>query len=69
MIPAFIIVNTFNVVVLPEANELGLLSITILFMAISISLTLTEPGRFSVEWNIMNRELFPEKKVMLQALK
>jgi len=69
MISAFIIVNTSNVVVLPEANELGLLSIPIRFMAISISLTLTEPGRFSVEWNIMNRELFTGKKDMLQALK
>ena len=69
MISAFIIVNTSNVVVLPEANELGLLSIPIRFMAISISLTLTEPGRFSVEWNIINRELFTGKKDMLQALK
>ena len=38
MISAFIIINTSNVVVLPEGYALGLLSISILFMAISISL-------------------------------
>jgi len=57
MISAFIIVDTSNVVVFPEGYELGLLFISILFMAFSISLIWTEPGRFSVEWNIINHEL------------
>ena len=69
MISAFMIVNTSNVVILPEGYELGLLSIPILFMAISISLMLTGPGRFSFEWNIIKRELVPGGKEMLQALK
>ena len=69
MISAFIIVNTSNVVILPEGYELGLLSIPILFMTISISLMLTGPGRFSIEWNIIKRELVPGGKEMLQALK
>jgi putative oxidoreductase len=69
MISAFIIVNISNVVVLPEGYELGLLSIPILFMAISISLMLTGPGRFSIEWNIIKRELVPAGKSILQALK
>jgi len=69
MISAFIIVIISNVVVLPEGYELGLLSIFILFMAIYISLILTAPGRFSIEWNIVDRELFPGGKEMLQALK
>ena len=69
MISAFIIVNISNVVVLPEGYELGLLSIPILFMAISISLMLTGPGRFSIEWNIIKRELVPGGKSILQALK
>lgn len=56
-------------VVLPEGYELGLLSIPILFMAISISLMLTGPGRFSIEWNIVKRELVPGGKSILQALK
>ena len=69
MISAFIIVNISNVVVLPEGYELGLLSIPILFMAMSISLMLTGPGRFSIEWNIIKRELVPGGKSILQALK
>lgn len=69
MISAFIIVNTSDVVILPEGYELGLLSIPILFMAISISLMLTGPGRFSVEWNIIKRELIPGGKQILEALK
>ena len=32
----------------------------LLLMAISISLLLTGPGRISVEWNILKRELFPK---------
>ena len=69
MISAFIIVNISNVVILPEGYELGLLSIPILFMAISISLMLTGPGRSSVEWNIIKRKLIPAGKEILEALK
>ena len=69
VISAFIIVNISNVVILPEGYELGLLSIPILFMAISISLMLTGPGRSSVEWNIIKRKLIPAGKEILEALK
>jgi putative oxidoreductase len=31
----------------------------LLLMAISISLILTGPGRLSIDWNILRRELFP----------
>ena len=68
MISAFIIVNTSNVVILLEGSELGLLSLPILFMTISISLMLTGLGRFSFEWNIIKRELVPGGKAMLKAL-
>jgi hypothetical protein len=34
-------------------------------MAISISLLLTGPGRISVEWNVLKRELFPKGKQMV----
>ena len=44
--------------------ELGLLLI-----AISISLLLTGPGRISVEWNVLRRELFPRgKEIVLQQI-
>jgi putative oxidoreductase len=69
IISAFIIVNISSVVILPEGYELGLLSIPILFMTISISLMLTGPGGFSVEWNIIKRELIPGGKEILEALK
>ena len=36
----------------------------LLLMAISISLILTGPGRLSIEWNILRRELFPRGKEM-----
>lgn len=37
----------------------------LLLMAISISLILTGPGRLSIEWNILRRELFPRGKEMI----
>src|SRR5918911_2804430 len=41
----------------------------LLLMAISISLLLTGPGRISVEWNVLRRELFPRgKEAVLQQL-
>ena len=41
--------------------------VDLLLMAISISLLLTGPGRISVEWNILKRELFPKgKEIVLQ---
>jgi putative oxidoreductase len=39
----------------------------LLLMAIAISLLLTGPGRISIEWNILKRELFPKvKQALLQ---
>jgi putative oxidoreductase len=41
----------------------------LLLMAIAISLLLTGPGRVSVEWNVLKRELFPKgKQAVLQQL-
>ena len=34
----------------------------LLLMTISISLLLTGPGRISIEWNVLKRELFPKGK-------
>lgn len=34
----------------------------LLLMSISISLLLTGPGRASIEWNLIKRELFPKAK-------
>jgi putative oxidoreductase len=41
----------------------------LLLMAIAITLLLTGPGRISIEWNILKRELFPKgKQIVLQQL-
>src|SRR5919199_3586168 len=41
----------------------------LLLMAISISLLLTGPGRISIEWNVVRRELFPRgKEIILQQI-
>jgi putative oxidoreductase len=37
----------------------------LLLMALSISLILTGPGRLSIEWNILKRELFPRGSEMI----
>jgi hypothetical protein len=38
-------------------------------MALLISLLLTGPGRVSIEWNVLKRELFPKgKEAVLQKL-
>lgn len=40
-----------------------------LLMAISISFLLTGPGRLSIEWNVLQRELFPRGKYIIQNYK
>ena len=43
--------------------------VDLLLMAISISLLLTGPGRISIEWNVLKREIFPKgKQAVLQQL-
>src|SRR5918911_971315 len=40
----------------------GRYEVDLLLMAVSISLLLTDPGRISVEWNVLKRELFSKRK-------
>jgi putative oxidoreductase len=37
-----------------------------LLIAISVSLLITGPGRISVEWDILKREIFPRWKAIIQ---
>jgi putative oxidoreductase len=39
----------------------------LLLLSIAVSLLLTGPGRLSVEWNILHREVFPKGKEMVIA--
>ena len=41
----------------------------LLLLSIAVSLLLTGPGRPSIEWNILNRELFPKGKELVAPTK
>ena len=51
---------------LPNYQEgfVGGYEVDLLLMAISISLLLTGPGRISIEWNVLKRELFPKGDII-----
>ena len=40
--------------------------LTLLLMAICTSLSLTGPGRISIEWDVLKREVFPRAKFIIQ---
>jgi putative oxidoreductase len=40
--------------------------LTLLLMAICTSLLLTGPGRISIEWDVLKREMFPRAKYIIQ---
>ena len=40
--------------------------LTLLLMAICTSLSLTGPGRISIEWDVLKREVFPRVKFIIQ---
>ena len=41
--------------------------IDLLLMAMAISLVITGPGRVSIEWDVIKREIFPKGKVSVPA--
>ena len=41
----------------------------LLLVAIGISLLLTGPGRISIEWDVLRREVFPRGKTLVQNQK
>jgi putative oxidoreductase len=59
MIGAITILNTTFPFPIPEGYEIAQFSVPILSLAISISLILTGPGRLSIEWDMLKRELIP----------
>src|SRR5919201_5916624 len=59
----FIIEMTGSTLVAKLAEGfVGGYELDLLLMAISITLLLTGPGRISIEWDILKRELFPKGK-------
>lgn len=65
MIGAIIISSITNVVVLPAGYELTLRSIPLIYIAICITLIFIGPGKISVEWNVLKREIFPNGKELV----
>jgi putative oxidoreductase len=41
----------------------------LLLIAVGISLLLTGPGRISIEWDVLKREIFPRGKAIVQQQK
>ena len=69
---AFFIIEMIGVIFAVKVSKgfVGGYELELLLIAISISLLLTGPGRISIEWNILKRELFPKgKDIMLQEEK
>jgi hypothetical protein len=68
MIGAITILNTTYPFPIPESYEIAQFSVPILSLAISISLIFTGPGKISVEWNLLKRELIPSGRNMISSL-
>ena len=48
---------------------LGGYEINLLYLSIAVTLLVTGPGRPSIEWNVLKRELFPKGKEMVASAK
>ena len=48
---------------------LGGYQINLLYLSIAATLLVTGPGRPSIEWNVLKRELFPKGKEMVATAK
>jgi putative oxidoreductase len=48
---------------------LGGYQLNLLYLSIAVTLLVTGPGRPSIEWNVLKRELFPKGKEMVATAK
>jgi putative oxidoreductase len=62
MIGATLIVKLSN-------GFVGGYELELLLIAVGISLLLTGPGRISIEWDVLKREIFPQGKAIVQQQK
>ena len=68
---AFLIIDMIGAIVLvriPEGFVDGY-ELESLLIAISVGLLLTGPGRLSIEWDVLKREIFPKGKAIIQKQK
>lgn len=61
-------IGAIFLVKLPD-GFVGGYELELLLIAISVSLLLTGPGRISIEWDVLKREIFPGGKAIIQKQK
>src|ERR687898_2522063 len=68
---ALLIIDMIGAIFLVKLPDgfVGGYELELLLIAISISLLLVGPGRISIEWNVLKRELFPRGKAIVQRQK
>jgi putative oxidoreductase len=68
---ALFIIEMIGVTLIVKLSKgfVGGYELELLLMAVSISLLLTGPGRISIEWDVLKREIFPRGKAIVQQQK
>jgi len=68
---ALFIIDMIGATLLVKISKgfVGGYELELLLMAVCISLLLTGPGRISIEWNVLKREIFPRGKTIVQQQK
>ena len=68
---ALFIIEMIGVTLIVKLSEgfVGGYELELLLVAVGISLLLTGPGRISIEWDVLKREIFPRGKAIVQQQK
>jgi putative oxidoreductase len=61
-------IGSINFVKLPD-GFVGGYEFELLLISIAVSLLLTGPGRISIEWDVLKREIFPRGRTLVQNQK
>jgi putative oxidoreductase len=66
---ALLIIDMIGAIILVKISDgfVGGYEFELLLIAISVSLLLTGPGRVSVEWDVLKREILPRGKAIIQS--
>jgi putative oxidoreductase len=68
---ALLIIDMIGAIILVKISDgfVGGYEFELLLIGISLSLLLTGPGRISIEWDVLKREIFPNGKTIIQNQK
>jgi putative oxidoreductase len=68
---ALLIIDMIGAIILVKLSKgfVGGYEFELLLIAISVSLLLTGPGRISIEWDVLKREIFPNGKSIIRNQK